>query len=79
MKKTTFGLVFLSLILLFACQENEPEEIDQLFFDQGEGLEKTDYSVYANITETNRQVVFLDGFSDNSGKWYEGKNTIYNK
>jgi hypothetical protein len=78
MKKTTFGLVFLSLTLIFACQENEPDEIDQLFFDQGEGLEKTDYSVYANITETNRQVVFLDGFSDNSGKWYEGKNTIYN-
>lgn len=78
MKKFTFGFTLLSAVILFACKENEPEEINLLFFDQGEGLEKTDYSDYSVISQANRQLAYFEGFSDNSAKWYEGKSSMYN-
>jgi hypothetical protein len=76
--KSKFSYALFAMIFLFSCTEKEPEDIDDLFFDDGQGIEKVDYSVFTSIPQAHKQMVYSEGFSDNSAKWFEGKSTIYN-
>jgi hypothetical protein len=69
------SFLFPVLIFLIACSENEPDDIDQLFFGKLNNSGKLDYTVYSTIPATKKQVVFYDGFTDNAGKWLVGKNS----
>jgi hypothetical protein len=76
--KSKLVYALFAMVMLLSCTEKEPEEIDDLFFDNGPGSEKIDYSVFSTIPQANKKLIFSDGFTDNSGKWFEGKSTIFN-
>lgn len=62
------------MLVISACSEYEPGDIDELFFTlSNDG--KPDFKEYSAIDSVNKEVVFFEGFNNNAGKWFEGNNS----